>query len=228
MTGGLRSNRWTCICETPLFQVARSMEATLLAAIILLISAWGGPKRALAGLAVASGRRLRLELVATSTEADYVGVNLNICMSSGLPSIVSQPQSVAVKSGDTATFAVIAQGDAPLSYQWFHGGAALPGETGADLTLRSVQPGDAGSYSVAVANAAGAITSQPALLTVSTTPRTLRVVSVTGARGAEVTVPIELAAQGNENALGSALEYDPARLSQIRVPSDRSGRPSDC
>ena len=53
-----------------------------------------------------------------------------------------------------------------MSYQWRFNGTNIAGATGTSLTLSNVQPAQAGSYSVRVTNAFGAVTSQVATLTV--------------------------------------------------------------
>ncbi|MBL8189997.1 MAG: hypothetical protein JNK38_18425 [Acidobacteria bacterium] len=50
-----------------------------------------------------------------------------------------------------------------------------------------------------------------------TTTRTLRVGQASGSPGSTVTVPIELVAQGDENALGFSLNFDPAVLNNPQV-----------
>ena len=52
----------------------------------------------------------------------------------GPPGIVSQPQSVLVPPGSTATFSVGADGAAPLTYQWFFNGTSM-GADGTNATL---------------------------------------------------------------------------------------------
>jgi hypothetical protein len=61
---------------------------------------------------------------------------------------------------------VAASGSAPLSYQWSFNGAALSGATASTLTIPGAQTNSAGSYTVAVANSWGAITSAVATLSV--------------------------------------------------------------
>jgi purine nucleoside phosphorylase len=85
------------------------------------------------------------------------------------PSILSPPQSQTVVQGSNATFSVVADGTAPLSYQWNFEGAIMVGTTNAVLTLTNVQSGEAGSYSVTVSNAVGA-TNSAAVLTVISQP----------------------------------------------------------
>src|ERR1035441_6846270 len=50
------------------------------------------------------------------------------------PVITTQPASQTVNAGQTATFAVVASGTAPLSYQWLKNGTVVPGATSASYT----------------------------------------------------------------------------------------------
>jgi alpha-tubulin suppressor-like RCC1 family protein len=84
------------------------------------------------------------------------------------PTIVTQPTSVAVNTGNTATFAVGVNGTTPMVFQWVKNGVPIPGATAAAYTLASVSAGDAGTYEVIVGNSAGATSSAAATLTVST------------------------------------------------------------
>lgn len=84
------------------------------------------------------------------------------------PTITAQPQDQTVFAGQNVTFNVVADGTAPLSYQWyFNTSIVLTGETSTNLTLNNVQTNDAGGYSVVVTNIAGSVTSVVATLTVS-------------------------------------------------------------
>ena len=84
-------------------------------------------------------------------------------------SIVTQPLSQTVVSGNTATFSVVANGTAPLSYQWNKNGAPITGATSPSYTTPPVGAADSGStFTVVVSNAASsAATSNPATLTVT-------------------------------------------------------------
>jgi hypothetical protein len=79
------------------------------------------------------------------------------------PVIGTQPRSLSVLLGETATFSVVAS-PTPLSYQWQHDGSVLAGTTNRTLTVSNVALGDLGSYSVLVRNDAGATPSQTAWL----------------------------------------------------------------
>ena len=80
------------------------------------------------------------------------------------PAVMAAPASQTVSQGGTVTFSVQAAGTLPLRYQWQKDGAAIAGATNAIHTIDLVQPGDAGTYTVVVANVAGSITSAAALL----------------------------------------------------------------
>jgi len=85
------------------------------------------------------------------------------------PSITTQPSSVSVSSGSSATFTVVATGSGTLSYQWYKDSTAISGATSASYTVSSASSSDAGSYYVVVTNSAGSTTSSSATLTISST-----------------------------------------------------------
>lgn len=84
------------------------------------------------------------------------------------PTITSQPQNMTNCPNTTAAFSVTATGTTPLSYQWRKGSANIPGATSSSYTIASVQPSNAGTYSVVITNSAGSTTSSNATLTVRT------------------------------------------------------------
>lgn len=85
------------------------------------------------------------------------------------PTISSQPLSQTVAAGLPALFTVAAQGDS-LACQWQLDDVPLAGATGAALAIASVQPADAGRYTVVLSNCVGRVTSDPAVLTVFSRP----------------------------------------------------------
>lgn len=92
----------------------------------------------------------------------------------GPANILAQPQSQTVDRGATVNLQVVAQGIAPLSYQWFFNGTTpLAGATTSSLTLADVQVSQAGIYSVIVSNSLNVEPSQPAVLIVNTNPVSL-------------------------------------------------------
>lgn len=82
------------------------------------------------------------------------------------PFITTHPASAAVKAGHIAAFNVVADGTAPLAFQWRFNGANLPGATASSFLLDPAGLPDAGSYSVLITNVAGTVASSNAFLTV--------------------------------------------------------------
>ena len=95
------------------------------------------------------------------------------------PSITAQPASVTVTEGQTATFAVVSTGTAPLSYQWRRNNVDIVGATSASYSVGTPGLSDSGAqFSVVVSNAAANATSNVATLTVvAATPSVTWVVS---------------------------------------------------
>ena len=79
--------------------------------------------------------------------------------------ITAQPVNRTAEPGDTVEFSVTATGEGTLTYQWYKDGVAIAGATGSSLTLAGVQIRDVASYTVAVTNAYGTVSSAPATLT---------------------------------------------------------------
>lgn len=103
--------------------------------------------------------------------ADNAGFTLNLSFSGSLgtaPAITTQPASQTVTSGSSVSFSVTATGTAPLAYQWYFNNVEIAGATGSTYSLSSATSANAGSYTVAVSNQAGSVTSNAATLTVST------------------------------------------------------------
>jgi parallel beta-helix repeat protein len=61
---------------------------------------------------------------------------------------------------------VVAGGTLPLSYQWQHNGAAIPGAINATLTITGAQSADGGIYRVTISNPCGSVDSAPVTLAV--------------------------------------------------------------
>lgn len=81
------------------------------------------------------------------------------------PTILLQPVSQAVKTGQNVSFIVAASGEGPLSYAWFNGATDLS-QANPRLDLASVDASAAGVYSCQVSNAGGTTPSNGATLTV--------------------------------------------------------------
>jgi sugar lactone lactonase YvrE len=84
------------------------------------------------------------------------------------PHISAQPLDATVADGASAIFSVTASGSAPLSFQWSKNGAAIAGATSSIYATPLLTLADSMStYSVAVSNAGGSVTSRSAALTVT-------------------------------------------------------------
>ena len=86
------------------------------------------------------------------------------------PAFVLQPRSQSVVPGANVTFRSFATNTLALNYQWQFNGTAIPGATGTNLLLSSVQGSNSGLYSVAISNALGSSTSRAAFLRINTNP----------------------------------------------------------
>ncbi len=86
------------------------------------------------------------------------------------PSIQVQPTNLSLLVGEAAAFTVVAEGTAPLTFQWTKDGAELTGATNATFAISSIGLTDAGSYIVKVGNSAGTAASDPAVLKVESPP----------------------------------------------------------
>ncbi|MBI5771884.1 MAG: immunoglobulin domain-containing protein [Verrucomicrobia bacterium] len=87
------------------------------------------------------------------------------------PSVLTSPASVAANLGQGVTFSVGATaGTAGLNYQWSKDGALITGATSASYTINGVAATHAGSYSVAVSNTLGSVTSAAATLSLNASP----------------------------------------------------------
>lgn len=104
------------------------------------------------------------------------------------PSIVTQPVSVRVNAGNTATFAVGTGGSGPQVYQWRRDGVDIPGATAAFHSIAAASAGDAAAYSVVVSNGAGSVTSTSVALTVDAAVQ-LAAPAITAQPGAVVVAP---------------------------------------
>lgn len=137
------------------------------------------------GVAITGANAPVLKLAAVS-EADATGYSVQVSNTAGsatsdaaqlsvsagaaptvAPTIVTQPVSVLVNSGNTATFAVGVSGSGPLSYQWLRNGSPISGATSAFYSMAAVTIGDAATYAVQVSNSVGSETSWNVVLTVN-------------------------------------------------------------
>ena len=83
--------------------------------------------------------------------------------------LIVQPTSHSVNLGGTAVFEGTSNSPEPFTYQWQRNGASLTNETQLRLTLETVQPCNAGYYSIVASNVfGGSVTSAPSALFVNT------------------------------------------------------------
>ena len=94
-------------------------------------------------------------LVVTNNYGAVTSSIIALNVQAGPPVIFQAPQSLTKYVGGNPLFQVVAGGSVPLSYQWKFGTNVLAGQTNASLHLANVQPADAGSYSVLIANSYG-------------------------------------------------------------------------
>ena len=86
------------------------------------------------------------------------------------PAISSEPTSLTVSTGQTATFTVSATGTAPLAYQWYMNTTAV-GTNSSTLTIMQTPISDnAAQIYVTVSNTAGTISSNTVTLKVNSAP----------------------------------------------------------
>ena len=86
----------------------------------------------------------------------------------GPPTIVQHPRDQVVRSGEDATFRVVASGPQPLRYQWQRDGVDIVGATADAYTLSAASRGDDGAvFRVVVSNDFGSTATDPARLWVA-------------------------------------------------------------
>lgn len=89
------------------------------------------------------------------------------------PVVVTQPSSLTVLEGDTASFSVSATGNPAPTYQWRFGGTEIVGATNSLFMVQSVTAADAGAYDVVITNSIGTVVTGSAWLSVQARAPTL-------------------------------------------------------
>ena len=95
------------------------------------------------------------------------------------PLITCPPAPQTAWLGSNVTFAVAAEGFAPLAYQWYFNNTPISGATATNYILTGVTAAHAGSYRAVVSNPGGSVTSSVAVLTVNLTASSVAVSSST-------------------------------------------------
>ena len=111
-------------------------------------------------------------VVATNSAGSAVSDPAHLTIAANLPpTFTVQPLSRTFLPGDTLTLISAATGSPTIVYQWYKDGAPLTGFTGPIFSQGGASANDPGTYVVTATNAAGSATSQPAVLTLASTPR---------------------------------------------------------
>ncbi|MBS0633011.1 MAG: immunoglobulin domain-containing protein [Verrucomicrobia bacterium] len=143
-------------------------------------------------------------VVATNSVGSITSNAAVLTVNNGAPIITAQPAGHALIAGRTAVFNVGATGTIG-SVQWKKDGVAVAGGNALRLVLTDIQPADAGTYTVTLANTAGAVTSAPAALTVtaSANPGRIANLSIRGTSGTGTKVLIMGFVTGGVGTSGS-------------------------
>lgn len=116
-------------------------------------------------------------LLAHNVAGDTVSAVATLGVTTGAvpPSILVAPAGATLTAGAGHTFSVVADGTAPLAYQWEKQTGdgdfvAIEGATGTSLTLAVTTLADAGVYRVVVTNGVGSTSSEGVTLAVQSAP----------------------------------------------------------
>jgi hypothetical protein len=114
-----------------------------------------------------NGAKIQVMVSNSKGSAPSSIATLTVNVAATKPSITTQPANVTVAVGQTATFTVVANGTAPLTYQWTKGGMNV-GTNSATYTTAATTSADNGAQvQVTVSNSAGSTPSSVATLTVN-------------------------------------------------------------
>src|ERR1700751_1394346 len=114
-----------------------------------------------------NGAKIQVTVSNAEGSAPSSIATLTVNVAATKPSITTQPANVTVAVGQTATFTVVANGTAPLTYQWTKGGMNV-GTNSATYTTAATTSADNGAQvQVTVSNSAGSTPSSVATLTVN-------------------------------------------------------------
>lgn len=107
---------------------------------------------------------------ATATSS-VVSLTLTNPVTPAPPTISQQPDTqTGIAGGIGVVLRVVANGDAPITYQWYKDGVALDGRTDSLYGITPVTTNAAGTYKVAITNAAGFVISSNAIITINFAP----------------------------------------------------------
>jgi sugar lactone lactonase YvrE len=104
----------------------------------------------------------------------------------GTPAITTQPMSQDVAESNSFTLTVVATGTPAPTYQWIKNGAPIPGQTASSFTVASAVRTNSGAYYVVVANTAGSVPSNPAMVQVLVPAILMPPVALPGGGGLQI------------------------------------------
>ncbi len=114
----------------------------------------------------------------TQSIAPYSVTLLSLSTPTATPTATSQPASQTVATGDSVVFGFSASGTPTPTYQWYRNGVAIASGTSATLVVSGATSANAGTYTCTATNAAGAVTSNPAVLAVVNSASPGRLVNI--------------------------------------------------
>ena len=167
--------------------------------------------------------RLVLDLTPSRLATAYRSGDLTLRRLPIGPSIVTQPLGTNVVAGGDVILSVLATGDDTLLYQWLRNAVPLadrPGISGSAarlLQLSEVEGISAGDYSVLVSNGVGGVASVNAPVVIAENPRGVTVSTTQAFIGETATVPIRIAAQGDEHSVALSVRFNTTLLSHPRL-----------
>ena len=112
-------------------------------------------------------------VVVSNTDGSTPSADAVLSVTPLAPTINTQPLSLTVQSGSSATFSVaISGGTGPVTFQWRRNGGDIAGATAANYTIAAASVTDnAAAFTAAVSSPSGTLVTSAATLTVSTTPQ---------------------------------------------------------
>ena len=134
---------------------------------------------------------------------------------------IKDSASLSVTANGTATLTVVASGTSPFSYQWYASGAAISSATSSSYSAPTNALGDI-SYTVAVTNAAGSVTSSAAVVTVTAIQPTLQFTSIATQTFGEAAFTVS-ASSASSGAITYSVTSGPATVSGSTVTLTGAG-----
>lgn len=150
-----------------MFQNHRFVLIALTSAVLSACGGGGGGSDSSAANALEEAQRLARRLTSTLTGSTPTSTTSTTPTSTTL-TFLTQPASVSVSIGGTATFSASTSAGASATYQWLRNGVAISGASGSSYTLTAVSAMDSGAqFSVTATSGGVSVTSSVAVLTVA-------------------------------------------------------------